>query len=190
VSEKSGNGAIYNILVFGFADPKTAGEVVRELELSQRLGGYRIVAEAVVERDKSGKVHVHEPGRGGVGGTIGAVAGGLAGLFIGPLAVLLLAVTGGALGGVAGHFAGRALPAEDLEQIADALPPNSSAFVALVEDMEAEQIIDDMSDYRANIVTITVGDELSGEIDSVVAMEVENTSASDADDSVGSQQNT
>ena len=97
--------------MFCFANPDHTGEAVRELEASQKLGGYRIVAEAVVERDDSGKVHIHEPGRGGAGGTIGA--GGLAGLFIGPLAVLLLAVTGGALDGVAGHFAGRALPVEE-----------------------------------------------------------------------------
>jgi len=99
--------------VFCFANPDHTGEAVRELEASQKLGRYRIVAEAVVERDDSGKVHIHEPGRGGAGGPIGAGAGGLAGLFIGPLAVLLLAVTGGALDGVAGHFAGRALPVEE-----------------------------------------------------------------------------
>lgn len=99
--------------MFCFANPEHTGEAARELEASQKLGGYRIVAEAVVERDDSSKVHIHEPGRGGVGGTIGAVAGGLAGLFTGPLAVLLLALTGGALGGVAGHFAGRALPVEE-----------------------------------------------------------------------------
>ena len=190
MSEKPGNGAVFNILVFSFADPKTAGEVVQELQSSQKLGGYRIVAEAVVERDDSGKVHIHEPGREGLGGTIGAVAGGLAGLFVGPLAVLILAVTGGAIGGVAGHFAGRAIPADDLKEMADALPPNSSAFVAMVEDTEAEKIIDDMSDYTANVVTITIGDELSGEIDSVLAMEVENTSTSDGDDSAGARQGT
>jgi uncharacterized membrane protein len=156
--------SIYDILVFSFADTHTADEVVNELKASQKLGGYNVVAEAVVIREADGSVHVHEPGEGGKGATIGAVVGGALGLLGGPVGVLWLAAAGGALGGVAGHFAGRSIPADDLKKIGEQLQPNSSAFLALVEETDAEAVVNSMSGIQANVVTVTLGDELSGTI--------------------------
>ena len=156
--------SIYNILVFSFTDTHTADEVVNELKASQKLGGYKVVAEAVVIREADGSIHVHEPGKGGRGATIGAVVGGAIGLLGGPVGVLWLAAAGGALGGVAGHFAGRSIPADDLKKIGEQLQPNSSAFLALVENTDAEAVVNSMSGVNANVVTVTLGDELSGTI--------------------------
>ena len=156
--------SIYNILVFSFTDTHTADEVVNELKASQKLGGYKVVAEAVVIREADGSIHVHEPGEGGKGATIGAVVGGAIGLLGGPVGVLWLAAAGGALGGIAGHFAGRSIPPDDLKKIGEQLQPNSSAFLALVENTDAEAVVNSMSGVNANVVTVTLGDELSGTI--------------------------
>jgi uncharacterized membrane protein len=164
--------SIYNILVFSFADTQTADAVVHELKASQKLGGYKVVAEAVVILEADGSVHVHEPGKGGTGATIGAVAGGVLGLLGGPVGVLWLAAAGGALGGVAGHFAGRSIPAADLKQIGEQLQPNSSAFLALVEDTDAEAVVNRMAGYQAKVVTVTLGDELSVTIAQAVAADI------------------
>jgi uncharacterized membrane protein len=164
--------SIYDILVFSFADTHTADEVVNELKASQKLGGYKVVAEAVVIREADGSVHVHEPGEGGKGATIGAVVGGALGLLGGPVGVLWLAAAGGALGGVAGHFAGRSIPADDLKKIGEQLQPNSSAFLALVEETDAEAVVNSMSGIQANVVTVTLGDELSGTIAQAVEADV------------------
>jgi uncharacterized membrane protein len=164
--------SIYNILVFSFADTHTADEVVDELKASQKLGGYKVVAEAVVIREADGSIHVHEPGEGGKGATIGAVVGGAIGLLGGPVGVLWLAAAGGALGGVAGHFAGRSIPEDDLKKIGEQLQPNSSAFLALVENTDAEAVVNSMSGVQANVVTVTLGDELSGTIAQAIEAEV------------------
>ena len=164
--------SIYNILVFSFTDTHTADEVVNELKASQKLGGYKIVAEAVVIREADGSVHVHEPGEGGKGTTIGAVVGGAIGLLGGPVGVLWLAAAGGALGGVAGHFAGRSIPEDDLKKIGEQLQPNSSAFLALVENTDAEAVVNSMSGVNANVVTVTLGDELSGTIAQAVEADI------------------
>ena len=166
------DSSIYDILVFSFADTHTADEVVNELKASQKLGGYKVVAEAVVIREADGSVHVHEPGEGGKGATIGAVVGGALGLLGGPAGVLMLAAAGGALGGVAGHFAGRSIPADDLKKIGEQLQPNSSAFLALVEDTDAEAVVNSMSGVQANVVTVILGDELSGTIAQAVEADV------------------
>jgi uncharacterized membrane protein len=164
--------SIYDILVFSFADTQTADEVVSELKASQKLGGYKVVAEAVVIREADGSVHVHEPGEGGRGAAIGAAVGGVLGLLGGPAGVLLLAAVGGTAGGVAGHFAGRSIPADDLKRIGEQLQPGSSAFLALVENTDAEAVVNSMSGVNANVVTITLGDELSGTIAQAVEADV------------------
>jgi hypothetical protein len=88
-----------------------------------------------------------------------------------------LALTGGLLGGAAGHFAGRAIPEEDLKQIAATLPPNSSGFLVLVEDTEAEAVANTLKSYNANIAPLPSAVRCSGVIESAVAADVTATSA-------------
>jgi uncharacterized membrane protein len=164
MSKDSTSSAVYNILAFAFDGQKTAGETVKEIKSSGALDGYTIDAQAVVEQDTKGKVHIHEPGRGGVGGTVGAVTGGLLGLIGGPVGVLAWVVGGAVVGGVAGHYMGRPISKGDLKEIGEAMSPDSSAMLLLLEDTYSEGVVNSMSGYKANVVTLTVGDELSGQI--------------------------
>ena len=83
------------------------------------------------------------------------------------------------IGGVAGKYLGRPIKKGDLKEVGEAMVPDSSAFLLLVEDIYSEAIADSLSDVNANMVTLTVGDELSGELAQFVAGEV---SVSDDDD--------
>ena len=130
-----------------------------------------IVAEAVVSVNEKGKTHIHEPGHGVMGGTVGLVAGGLLGLIGGPVGLLAWAVGGAVVGGVAGKYLGRPFSKGDLKEIGEQMDPDTSAFLLLVEDIESEAIINKMDGYNANVVTLTVGDEMSGQIASYVAGE-------------------
>ena len=58
----------------------------------------------------------------------------------------------------------RVVPKEDLEEIGEALTPDTSAVLLLLEDTETEDAVDSMSGYNANVVTLTVGSDLSGQI--------------------------
>lgn len=172
MAEQKNSGA-YNIVAFIFADQKRAGQVVQEIKAAQKDAGFKVVVEAVVERDASGNVQYFEPGKGGVGAAAGAVVGGVLGLFFGPAALLGLAVAGAIGGGVAGHLAGRVIPADDLKKFGAQMPNNSSAFLVLLEDTEAEKAIAALKGYNANVVTMTVGNEFSGEIGAAIAAEVD-----------------
>jgi uncharacterized membrane protein len=163
--------AVYNILAFNFVGKDTASQVVREIRSSGALDGYYIIGQAVVEQDAKGKVHVHETGKGGAGAVIGAVGGGLLGLIGGPVGLLAWIVGGAVVGGVAGKVLGRMIPKDDLEEFGKSMTPDTSAFLLLLEDIESEQVVKSMSGYSANVVTLTVGDELSGQIASYVAGE-------------------
>jgi len=161
--------AVYNILAFNFDGQDTANQTVKAIKSSDALEGYKIAAQMVVEQDAKGKVHIHEPGKGGLGTAIGAVGGSLLGLIGGPAGVLAWAVGGAVVGGVAGKYLGRPISKGDLKEIGEAMAPDSSAFLLLLEDTYSEGVIKSMSGYSANVVTLTVGDELSGQIASYVA---------------------
>ncbi|MEZ4518716.1 MAG: DUF1269 domain-containing protein [Chloroflexota bacterium] len=161
--------AVYNILAFNFAGEKSAEEAVKEIKKSGALEGQAIVAEAIVSVDEKGKPHIHEPGHGTLGAGVGAAGGGLLGLIGGPAGLLAWAIGGAVIGGVAGKYLGRPFPKEDLKEIGEQMLPDTSAFLLLVEDVESEAIIGKMQGVSANVVTLTVGDELSGEIAQMVA---------------------
>ena len=167
--QQADSSAVYNILAFTFVGQKGAENALKQIKSSGALDGYKIAAQAVVEQDAKGKVHVHEPGRGGLGTTIGLIGGGLLGLVGGPAGLLVWAAAGGVVGGVTGKYMGRPIAKGDLQEIGDALNPNSSALLMLLEDKESEGVIKGMQGYSANVVTLTVGDELSGQIASYVA---------------------
>ena len=162
--DKKEKSAVYNILAFTFDGKDDAKEAVKQIKKSGTLDGQMIVAEVIVEQDEKGKVHIHEPGHGTFGSVVGAVGGGLLGLIGGPAGLLAWTVGGAVVGGVAGKYLGRPFSKGDLEEIGEAMSPNSSAFLLLVEDINSESVIDSMEGYNANVVTLTVGDELSGQI--------------------------
>jgi uncharacterized membrane protein len=162
--EKKEKSTVYNILAFTFDGKDDADEAVKQIKKSGALKGQMIVAEVIVEQDEKGKVHVHEPGHGTFGSVVGAVGGGLLGLIGGPAGLLAWTVGGAVVGGVAGKYLGRPFSKGDLEEIGEAMSPNSSAFLLLVEDIHSESVINSMEGYNANVVTLTVGDELSGQI--------------------------
>jgi uncharacterized membrane protein len=91
--------------------------------------------------------------------------------------VLVWAVAGGVIGGLIGKYMGRAIPADDLKQLAAQMQPNTSAILAMVEDKAAEQVIGDMQGYNAQVVKLAVGNELSGEIAVAAAAQVEGPAA-------------
>ncbi len=164
MSDSSGGSSVYDILAFVFDGQDAAKQTLDEIKSSGALDGYEIQAQCIAEQDEKGKVHIHEPGKGGVGATVGAIAGGLLGMLGGPAGVLAVGTAGAALGGTAGHYWGRIVPAEDLKELGAALQPNTSALLLLLEDTYSEDVINGMADYDTNVVTLTVGDDLSGEI--------------------------
>lgn len=165
--------AAYNIIAFVFADRDTAKQVSDEFKHSAKDAGYKIIANAAVDVDEKGKAHIHEAGHGALGAVLGGGGVGLLSLIGGPVGLLAWAVAGGVVGGFAGKIGGRAIPKKDLDELAAKMEPNTSAILAIVEDKESEALIDSMQGYRAQVVTLTLGDEVSGEIAQGVAAEVE-----------------
>jgi uncharacterized membrane protein len=180
MGSKDTGSAVYNILAFVLAGKDTAKQTFDDAKYAAVLDGYDIAAQAWVSQNEKGKVHIHEPGHGTKGAVIGGAIGGALALIGGPVGVLALAASGAAIGGVAGHL-NRAIPKEDLKEIGDALTPDSSAMLLLLEDTYSEGVVNDMSGTNANVVTLTVGDDLSGEIQSYVAGQATDAAGDEVD---------
>jgi uncharacterized membrane protein len=172
------NSAVYNIVGFVFDGKDAASENMKEIKSSGVLDGYKIKVQAVVEQDENGKVHIHEPGHGVWGTALGAGGGGLLGLIGGPAGLLAWTVGGAVLGGLAGKYAGRPIAKGDLQELGSAMTPNSSALLLVLEDKDTENVINDLQGYNAQVVTLTLGDDLSGEIDQLVVGEAGATDSS------------
>lgn len=171
MSKKETSSNVFNVLAFNFVGQKTAKETVKEIKASGALDDQYVVAQIIVEQDEKGKVHVHETGRGGLGAVVGGVAGSLLSLIGGPVGFLTWVVGGAVVGGVAGKYLGRSIKKGDLKEVGEAMVPDSSAFLLLVEDIYSEAVADSLSGVNANMITLTVGDELSGELAQFVAAE-------------------
>ncbi len=169
---EASNNSVYNIVAFVFNDKNRALEVSQQIAAAAKPAGYQIIANAVVEVDSNGKPHVHEAGQGGKGTFAGAITGGLLSLIGGPGGLLVYAIAGGVIGGLIGKHKGRAIPTEDMKQLAEGMLPDTSAILAIVRDKQTEALIDDMKGYQANIITMTLADEVSGEIDQMVAADI------------------
>jgi uncharacterized membrane protein len=172
------NSAVYNIVGFVFDGKDAASENMKEIKSSGVLDGYKIKVQAVVEQDENGKVHIHEPGHGVWGTALGAGGGSLLGLIGGPAGLLAWTVGGAVLGGLTGKYAGRPIAKGDLEELGSAMTPNSSALLLVLEDKDTENVINDLQGYNAQVVTLTLGDDLSGEIDQLVVGEAGATDSS------------
>jgi uncharacterized membrane protein len=178
MSQKDSGNQVYNILAFSFAGEKRAQEVAREVKWDAGEMGMKVLSTAIVAVDARGKTHVHETGHGGRGAAIGAAGGGLLGLIGGPAGLLVWAVGGSVIGGIAGKHVGRAIPEDDLKALGQQMAPDTSALLMLLEDRYAESVIDSMQGYGARVVTLTVADELSGELAAVIAGDVSGPEAS------------
>lgn len=154
--------ATFEVILFGFDGTDTAHDVVADLKAKHALENTHILAEALVSHSPTGKVHMHEPRLGLVGGGLGFVGGGIVAMFVGPMAVPFLLAGGALLGGVAGHMAGRLLPWADLKEVAAAIPLDSSAYLVLVDHDDARRLEEIFRARAARIVTTHVDSELAG----------------------------
>ena len=164
--------AIYHLVAYQFAGRDRAAQVVDLARKERRAAGYKVAAWAVIEVDDRGKTHVKQSGRGGMGATLGGGGGAVLGLIGGPAGLLAWALGGALLGGLAGKIIGRPFDADQLKAIGAGMEPNRSAIVVIVEDTAAQQLAAAAGIPGANVVTVTLGSQLSGELAQFAAVDL------------------
>jgi uncharacterized membrane protein len=121
------------VIVAAFSDTESAGRLMDDLKQGKKEGLIGIIDAAVVVKDAEGKLKVTDARRRSrrVRGLLtGGVVGGVVGLLAGPVG--WAALGGSAVGALAGRLAG--VPTKKtMENVGEALTPNSSAIVAVIE---------------------------------------------------------
>lgn len=176
---------VYHIVAFEFEGQDRAKQVVELMRKGGRSQGYKVPAWAVVEVDDKGKAQVKQSGRGGAGAAAGAGVGVLLGLIGGPAGLLAWTLGSALVGGIAGKRLGRPFDANELKALAVDMAPNTSAILVVIEDKLAQEAAAAMGEYGAKVVTLTLGDQLSGEVATFEAIDLgeDAEEAADADTS-------
>ena len=126
----------------------TATDVFKTMRSNQTATGERIEAYAVVSKDLKGKVRVRDQRKIDAG--VGAAIGGVIGLVGGPLGAAVGATAGGAVGYLTGNAVG--ISRENVQSMKDALIPDSSAIVVVLEDRWVKDVQHDMNQANARQV--------------------------------------
>lgn len=161
--DNAGNVA-YDVVVVKFEGQKRAKEVVDMVKSQQKAGDYKVKAWAVVEVDEKGKSHVKQMGHGGKGAAAGGGAGVLLGLIGGPAGLLAWALGGALVGGLAGKYGTRQFDTDKLKAIGATMEANTSGIMMIIEDTQLEKAQADLGLTGGSVVTVALGDQLSGEV--------------------------
>lgn len=131
-----------NLILFvaSYDDAAAAEADYKALKDAQIAEDFAVVQAVVLSRDAEGKVDVDEHGATAVGG--GAVLGGGVGLVLGLFAppLLLATAVGAGIGAIAGELIKKHEEKEIGVNVEEYLPVNSSALVAVVDDMYADRV--------------------------------------------------
>lgn len=168
------DSSVYHLLAFTFTGKDRTKDVVKELVKEGKAEGLKTVASVAVSRDEKGKVKFSQirgmSTKKGVG--IGVGAGALLAI-LGSGGVLLPVVAGGAAGGVLAKHRDKKELSGELQELTEAMANDSSALLAVVRDTETEDIINEFEAFNANVITVTLGDEETGLIESMLMGEFE-----------------
>ena len=134
------NDVPLDLYIAGYGDPESAKADFDLLKKAQREGIVMIDGAILVSRDADGSMHVKETGDHDVlkGTTVGVAGGLVLGLFAPPL--LGAMVVGGVIGGLAGKLAKHHEEKGIQKDIEDAVPPGTSAVVAVFEEIWVAEV--------------------------------------------------
>ena len=152
------------VLVVAFQGETRAADVLRELQQLNKEHLIHLKNAAIITRDPSGKVSIHETRD--FDAKQGAVAGALAGGLIGMLKGNLVegALLGAGTGFVASKVVDLGFKDDYLKELAASLQPDSSAIVAVVLFDHADQAIGELNLHGGKIMRETLPPDVAAKL--------------------------
>jgi uncharacterized membrane protein len=159
----AGAGAQEHLVCIAFDKPNRATEVLVNLMHLQQEGALRLGDAVIVAKDENGRAQIVEtvdvtPSKGALMGTWWGL---LAGLFVGPLAI----VGGAAAGALYGKLVDKGLADDWVKQMSDWLEAGRSALLLLVTVEDKRQLLKELSRYGGELISTDVPDPLRAELE-------------------------
>jgi len=152
-----------NLLVITFDNPEEAGKVRESLKELEKQGLISLDDSAVIVKDAEGKAHIKNEVDRGV--KVGAVGGGLLGLFVGvvffPIGGLLL---GAAAGGLMGALYDKGVSRDFVKDVSNDLQPNTSAIFFIVREANANAALGELRQYEGNLYQTSLSSEAEAQV--------------------------
>ena len=140
-----------DLIAVAYDDRETAERVRDELASLTREHVIEIEDAVVVERDRDGKVRLHQTvNPAGAGAAGGALWGGLIGLIF--LAPLLGAAIGAAAGAATGALTDTGVDDRFMKELGQNLPEGGAALFVLVRRATPDKVIPRISGYGGRII--------------------------------------
>ncbi|HEU4783796.1 MAG TPA: DUF1269 domain-containing protein [Ktedonobacterales bacterium] len=161
------------VVLAAFNDENGAEKALGELKQAKKDRLIGIRNAAVLWKDDKGKLHFKETAdmRGGKGAVVGGVIGGVVGLVF-PPSILASAAIGAAVGGFSAKLHDAGFPDDRLREVGKGLKPNTSALIAVIEDVWVREVEAELKQYGADVVTEAVRADIAAQLDSEQPVEV------------------
>ncbi|MEI2691115.1 MAG: DUF1269 domain-containing protein [Anaerolineae bacterium] len=153
------------LLIAAFNTPTAAEEVLDQLKAAKKEKLIGIQAARVLVKDEKGKVSSKDVGlTTGKGALAGGVVGAVVGIATGGVG-LALGAAGALVGGLIGKSKkeGR-FNSYRIEQIADALTPNSSAIIAVIEHKWVADLEAELEEAGADVMTAAIAADIAQQL--------------------------
>jgi uncharacterized membrane protein len=153
------------LLIAAFNTPTAAEDVLEELKTAKKEKLIGIQAARVLVKDEKGKIHTKDVGlTTGKGALAGGVVGAAVGILTGGVG-LALGAAGALVGGLIGKSKkeGR-FDSYRIEQIAEALTPNSSAIIAVIEHTWVADLEAELEEAGADVMTAAIAADIAQQL--------------------------
>jgi uncharacterized membrane protein len=175
------------VVLAAFNDEDGAEKALGELKQAKKDRLIGIRNAAVLWKDDKGKLHFKETAdmRGGKGAVIGGVIGGVVGLVF-PPSILASAAVGAAVGGFSAKLHDAGFPDDRLREVGKGLKPNTSALIAVIEEVWVREVEAELQKYGADVVTEAVQADIAAQLESEKPVEVPVASGASSDTTASS----
>jgi uncharacterized membrane protein len=155
-----------NLVVFDFDGIHTADEVLNKLRSLQKEYLIDLEDACVVERDKSGKIHIKQAVNltalgAATGVSRGALWGALVGiLFMNPLAGMAIgAITGAGAGALSGSLTDYGIRDDFIKKLSETIPAGSSAIFVLFKSVTEDKVLRELEPYKPRVLKTSLSEE-------------------------------
>jgi uncharacterized membrane protein len=147
-----------SLVVIAFESPDEAATVLESLRAQTKYDNISFKDTAVVSKDADGKVHVkNDVSHGTMTATgIGALLGLMLGVFLFPVAGILIGAGGGAL---VGRFMNLGVDGKFVKEVSDSLQPGTSALFVLVHDANPDVMRAILQEHHGKVLHTTLSEE-------------------------------